>query len=95
MKLTFSRFLSILSYSWHPFGRLWGHMKALFPLLFSSRFLRGVFITFTLPGGTPNGPPAGKGGTSGSVGILHFDVLEEVIMWVSAHFSICRLCAAP
>ena len=29
------------------------HMKALCPLLFPSRFLRGVFITFTLPGGTP------------------------------------------
>ena len=55
MKLTFSRFVSILSSSWHPFGRLWGHMKALFPLLFSSGFLRGVFMIFRLPGGTPNG----------------------------------------
>ena len=34
-------------------------------------------------------------GTSGSVGILHFSLLEEVVMWVSAHFSICKLCAAP
>ena len=67
--------------------RLWGHMKALFPLLFSSRFLRGVFMIFRLPGGTPNGAPGGKGRTSGTVGILHFSVLEEVIMWVLARFS--------
>ena len=32
---------------------------------------------------------------SGTVGIVHFSVLEEVIIWVLARFSICRLCAAP
>ena len=95
MKVTFSRFLSILNSSWHAFGRLWGHMKALFQLLFPSHFLRGVVMIFRLPGGTPNGASAVGAGTSGSVGILHFSVLEEVITWVLAHFSICRLCAAP
>ena len=62
-------------------------MNALFPLLFSSRFLRGVFMIFRLPGGTPNGASAVGAGTSGSVGILHFSLLEEVIMWVSAFAS--------
>ena len=45
-------------------------------------------MIFWLPGGTPNEAPGGGGGTSGTVGILHFSVLEEVIMWVLAHFSI-------
>ena len=53
MKVTFSRFLSILSSSGHSFGRLWGHMKTLCPLLFSSRFLEDVFMIFKLPRGTP------------------------------------------
>ena len=85
----------MLSASWHPFGRLWGHMKALFPLLFPSRFLRSVFMTFRLPGGAPNEHPAVGGAGSGIVGIVHVSMLEEVIMWVLARFSICRLCAAP
>ena len=46
------------------------------------------------------GPPqkwcaAGKGGTSGTVVILHFAVLEEVIPWVSLHFSIFSVGAPP
>ena len=94
MKLTVSRFLVILNYSWHPFERLWGHMKAFFPLLFSRRFLTGVFMIFRLPGGGAKWRRRQGGRTSGTVGILHFSVLEEVIMWVLAHFSICRLCAA-
>ena len=52
-------------------------------------------MIFRLLGGTPNGHPAVGAGNSGTVGILHLSVLEEVIMWVLAHFSICRLCAAP
>ena len=47
----------------------------------------------------PGGPQMFAGGTSadpsGTVGIVHLSVLEEVIMWVLARFSICRLCAAP
>ena len=40
---------------------------------------------------------AGGRGTdpSGVQGIVHVSMLEEVIMWVLARFSICRLCAAP
>ena len=39
---------------------------------------------------------AGQGADpSGTVGILHFSMLEEVIMWVLAHFSIFSVCAAP
>ena len=52
-------------------------------------------MIFKLPGGGANEQPAARAGNSGSVGILHFSMLEEVIMWVLAHFSICRLCAAP
>ena len=59
MKITFSRFLSILTSSWHPFGRLWDHMTALFPPLFSSIFLRCSFMTFRLPRGTLWGPGRG------------------------------------
>ena len=62
---TFSRFFVELGTHVVP---LWDHMNALFPLLLSSRFLTGVFITFRLPEGTPNGPPAGKGGPSGVFG---------------------------
>ena len=70
-------------------------MDALFPLLFSRRFLRGVFMIFRRPGGEAQMAAVARAATSGSVGIVHFSVLEEVIMWVLARFSICRLCAAP
>jgi len=52
-------------------------------------------MIFRLPGGGPKWSAAARAATSGTVGILHFSVLEEVIMWVLAHFSICRLCTAP
>ena len=52
-------------------------------------------MIFRRPGGDPNEQPAARADPSGTVGILHFSVLEEVIMWVLARFSICRLCAAP
>ena len=37
-----------------PFGHLWDHITMFFPLLFLSRFLRCVFLTFRLPRGGPN-----------------------------------------
>ena len=37
----------------------------------------------------------GGGAGSGVLGITHLGMLEEVIMWVLARFSIFRLCAAP
>ena len=47
-------------------------------------------------GGCPknDAPPVG-GATSGSEGILHFAVLEEVVPSVSLHFSIFSVGAAP
>ena len=51
-------------------------------------------MLFRLPGEGPKWSAAARAGGSGTVGIVHFSVLEEVIMWVLAHFSICRLCAA-
>ena len=44
-------------------------------------------MIFRLPGGTPNEQPAARGAGSGGVGILHFSMLEEVIVWVLARFS--------
>ena len=38
---------------------------------------------------------AARAGGSGGVGIVHLSMLEEVIMWVLAHFSIFSVCAAP
>ena len=52
-------------------------------------------MIFRLPGGPQMKHPAVGAAPSGTVGILHFSLLEEVIMWVLARFSICRLCAAP
>ena len=52
-------------------------------------------MIFKLPEGGANEQPAARAGTSGVQGIVHLSMLEEVIMWVLAHFSICRLCAAP
>ena len=48
-------------------------------------------------GGDPpkNGAPPARAATSGTVVILHFAVLEEVIPWVSLHFSIFSVGAAP
>ena len=71
-------------------------MKTLFPLLFPRRFLSGVFMIFRVPGGDAQMVAGGTSGAgSGVQGIVHVSMLEEVIMWVLAHFSICRLCAAP
>ena len=39
--------------------------------------------------------PAVGAAPSGVQGIVHVSMLEEVIKWVLAGFSICRLCAAP
>ena len=38
-------------------------------------------MIFRLPGGDAQWAPAAKADPSGTVGILHFSVLEEVIMW--------------
>ena len=47
-------------------------------------------------GGAPkNDVPSVGGATSGSVGIWYFAVLEEVIPWISLHFSIFSVGAAP
>ena len=52
-------------------------------------------MIFRLPGGPQMVAGGTSGATSGVQGMVHLSVLEEVIMWVSAHFSICKLCAAP
>ena len=39
-------------------------------------------MIFRRPQGDPKWAAGGKGGTSGVQGILHFSLLEEVIMWV-------------
>ena len=52
-------------------------------------------MIFRLPGGPPNGDGGQGADPSGVLGIVHLSMLEEVIMWVLARFSICRLCAAP
>ena len=50
-----------------------------------------------IKGGAPPAAGGGKlcGDTSGTVVILHFAVLEEVIPWVSLHFSIFSVGAPP
>ena len=78
----------------HPWACFWPLVGSIFELVFSTL----IFNAVQVQNGTPPPPKwatCGKGGTSGSVGILHFSLLEVVIMWVLARFSKCRLCAAP
>ena len=76
---------------WAPVGP----HECTFSATVSESIFNAVFMTFRLARGTPNGHPPSRGATSGSVGIVHLSVLEEVIMWVSAHFTVYKLCAAP
>ena len=78
-----------------PLASIWVPMGSLFGIVFSTLFLN---VKMSENGTTT--PPkwevcGGGAASSGTVGILHFSVLEEVIMWVLARFSKCRLCAAP
>ena len=76
----------------HPWASLWPLVGSIFEPLASTLFFNTVQAQNRSP---PNGASAGGAAPSGGVGILHFSVLEEVIVWVLASFSIFRLCAAP
>ena len=78
-----------------PLASIWVPMGSLFGIVFSTLFLNVKMAQDWTPPLPPNGQPAARAAPSGSVGILHFSLLEEVIMWVLARFSIFRLCAAP
>ena len=75
----------------HPWASLWPLVGSIFEPLASTLF----FNTVQAQNRSPKWGVGGKGGGSGTVGILHFSVLEEVIVWVLASFGKCRLCAAP
>ena len=75
-----------------PLASIWVPMGSLFGIVFSTLFLNVKMAQDWTP---PNGKSAARGASSGVLGILHFSLLEEVIMWVLARFSKCRLCAAP
>ena len=77
-----------------PLASIWVPMGSLFGIVFSTLFLNVKMAQDWNP--PPKWEVGGGGGApSGSVGITHLGMLEEVIMWVLARFSKCRLCAAP
>lgn len=79
----------------HPWASLWPLVGSIFEPLASTLF----FNTVQAHNWRPPPPKMGRlrwgRHPSGVVGIVHFSVLEEVIVWVLASFSIFRLCAAP
>ena len=79
----------------HPWASLWPLVGSIFEPLASTLFFNTVQAQNRLPPLKKNGASAARAGSSGGVGIVHFSVLEEVIVWVLASFSIFRLCAAP
>ena len=81
----------------HPWASLWPLVGSIFEPLASTLFFNTVQAHNRSPPPPQKGFGGGGGppGRSGVVGILHFSVLEEVIVWVLASFSIFRLCAAP
>ena len=62
-----------------PLASIWVPMGSLFGIVFSTLFLNVKMAQDWNP--PPNGKSAAGAAPSGSVGILHFSLLEEVIMW--------------